>query len=349
MRDASGTILPGAPVSFTSDQGNLGSSSGLTNADGEARTTLTTNRDTVVTATVIAGVTATTNVRIINAPTVTIATNTTTPGVGVGVNFTVTPGASTSGTPIQSATVNFGDGSATRNLGAISGATNVTHSFASPGSFVVTATVTDATGQQTSSSVSIVVQRIAPTVTLTPASSSIAVGAALAFSVTATSGAGGPPIQSVVVTMNPGGTVLYSGVGGGSFTRQFGTQGTFTLTATDTVGTTGTGSAVVTVSGFDVTLDASGAGLTCAGTTYPKTCTGLAANTNVTFTAATTTAGVTVASYQWTWGDGTPVETTTSRINSHAYASAGNFVATVIATTTTGATASQSLNLKAAP
>lgn len=276
VRDASGTILPGAPVSFTSDQGNLGSSSAITNTNGEASTTLTTNREAVVTAFVITGVTATTNVRIISAPAVTLTSSTAAPGVGVGVNFTVTPVASTSGTPIQTATVDFGDGSAIQNLGAISGPTNVTHSFANPGSFVVTASVTDATGQRTSSSISIVVQRIAPTVTLTPASSTITAGAALAFSVTAASGTGGPPIQNVVVTLNPGGTVVYSGVGSGSFTRQFNSQGTFTLlaTATDSVGSVGTASAVVTVTGFTVTLSASGgAGLTLTCTGTPAVCT----------------------------------------------------------------------------
>ena len=122
VRDASGNLLPGAPVAFTSDQGSLASNSAITDANGQAQSALTTNRDTVVTVTVIAGITATTTVRIINAPTVTITATTTTPAVGVGANFTITPGTSSSNnTPIQSASVNFGDGTSVVNLGAISG------------------------------------------------------------------------------------------------------------------------------------------------------------------------------------------------------------------------------------
>lgn len=349
VRDASGNLLPGAPVSFTTDQGNLSSTAAISDANGEAKVSLTTNRDTVVTATVIAGVTATTNVRIINAPTVTITSPTTTPGVGVGVNFTVTPGAVTSGAPIQSASVNWGDGSAVQNLGVISGATNVTHIFNQPGIYTVTASVVDATGQGTSSTISVNVQRIAPVVTLTPASSTVTVGSALAFSVTAVPGSGGPPVQNVQVTINPGGTVVYTGGAGGSFTRVFSSTGTYTLsaTATDTSGTTGTASAVVTVTGFEVTLDASGTGLTC-GATSPKVCTGLVAGTNVTLTATITTAGVTGTSYTWTWGDGQVPETTTARVNSHVY-SAGSFVAQVTVTTSTGATTTQIISLRPPP
>lgn len=349
VRDASGTLLPGAPVSFTTDQGNLGSTAAITDANGEASTTLTTNRDAIVTATVISGVTATTNVRIISAPTVTIAlASGSTPSVGVGTNFTITPGASINGATIQSVTVDFGDGTPVQNLGAISGATNVTHAFTNPGSYTVTASVIDATGQRTSSSISITVQRIAPTVTLTPASSSITTGTALAFSVTAASGTGGPPVQNVRVTINPGGTQLYSGSGSGSFTHQFVAPGVYTLTATatDTAGTVGTAAAVVTVAGFEVNLDASGAGLTCAGTTYPKTCTGLAAGTNVTFTATVAAAGVSVVSYQWTWGDGSPAETTTARFNSHVYTASGNLQAFVTVTTSSGATATGTVFLR---
>ncbi len=348
VRDASGNLLPGAPVSFTTDQGNLSSTAAISDANGEAKVSLTTNRDTVVTATVIAGVTATTNVRIINAPTVTITSTTTTPGVGVGVNFTVTPGAVTSGAPIQSASVNWGDGSAVQNLGAISGATNVTHIFNQPGIYTVTASVVDATGQGTSSTISVNVQRIAPTVSFagTPSATGT-VGSVLAFNVTAAPGTGGPPIQNVRVVISPGGSVLFTGSTGGGFTHQFTSAGVYTLTATatDTSGTTGTATHVVTITGFEIALDAiSTPALTCAGT--PKVCTGLAAGANVTFTATVTTAGVTTSSYTWKWGDGKPDETTTARVNSHVYTSAAVYGVEVTVTTTTGATASQIITIR---
>ena len=352
VRDASGNTLPGAPVSFTTDQGNLGSTSALTNDNGEAQTSLTTNRDAVVTATVISTITATTTVRIINAPTIQIAlaTGAATPSVGVGVNFTVTPGPIATGAAIQGASVNFGDGTAVVNLGPISGATNLTHAFNAPGVYIVTASVVDATGQGASSTVSVNVQRLAPVVTLTPASSTITSGQALAFSVTGVPATGGPPVTNIQVTVNPGGTVVYNSSGGGSFTRQFNAPGTYTLTATaiDTAGTTGTSSAIVSVSGLEVTLDATGGTLAC-GATSPKVCTGLTSGTSVTFTANVTTAGTAAASFTWSYGDNSPNETTTSRVNSHLYNYAGStasFVATVTVTTTSGATQSQVITLK---
>jgi hypothetical protein len=44
VSDASANRLPGAPVVFSTDNGSLGSNSGTTDENGEARTTLTTNR-----------------------------------------------------------------------------------------------------------------------------------------------------------------------------------------------------------------------------------------------------------------------------------------------------------------
>jgi PKD repeat protein len=158
---------------------------------------------------------------------------------------------------------------------------------------------------------------------------------------------GGPPIQNITVRHNPGGDVVYSGASGGSFTVTFTTGGTHTLTATatDTSGTTGSATAVITVGNPEATLTASGPGLNCSG--FPTmTCTGLAAGTNVTFSANITSAGVTGVLYQWNWGDGSPSETTTSRFNSHVYAAAGSYVPQVTITTSGGGTASQILFLR---
>nr|MBA3271261.1 Ig-like domain-containing protein [Acidobacteriota bacterium] len=52
VRDISGNSLPSAQVVFTSDNGALAANSALTDQNGEARTTLTTNRQTVVRASV---------------------------------------------------------------------------------------------------------------------------------------------------------------------------------------------------------------------------------------------------------------------------------------------------------
>lgn len=349
VRDGSGNPLPIAPVNFTSDQGNLSATAAVTDANGEARVTLSTNRDTVVTANVIGTVTATTTVRIINAPSVTIAlaSPTTPPAIGVTTNFIVTPTTVTGGTSIQNVTVNWGDGSPEQNLGPISGPTNITHAFTNTGNYSVVATATDATGQRSTSTLSVSLQRIAPTVTITPATSTTTAGSTLAFAVSAAPGAGGPPIQNIRVIVSPGGQQIYSGPSGGGFTHTFTTAGTHTLTATatDTANSTSAGTAVVTVGNVEATLTASGAGLVCNALS-PMTCTALAAGTNVTFTATVTTAGQNGVSYAWNWGDGISPETTTARVNSHVYAVAGNYVAQVTITTSSGATTSQILFLR---
>lgn len=349
VRDGSGNPLPIAPVNFTSDQGNLSATAAVTDANGEARVTLSTNRDTVVTANVIGTVTTTTTVRIISAPSVTIAlaTSSTTPAIGVTTNFIVSPVTVTGGTSIQNVTVNWGDGSAEQHLGPISGPTNITHAFTNSGNYNVVATATDATGQRSTSTLSVNVQRIAPTVTITPVTSTTTAGSTLAFAVSAVPGTGGPPIQNIRVIVSPGGQEVYSGPSGGGFTHTFTTAGTHTLTATatDTANSTGSGTAVVTVGNVEATLVASGAGLAC-NTGSPMTCTALAAGTNVTFTASVTTAGQNGVSYAWNWGDGSPQEFTSARVNSHVYRAGGSYVAQVTITTSSGATTSQILFLR---
>ena len=167
--DASGNLLPGAPVTFSADAGTLTSAQGVTDAQGEARTSLTTSRQTVVTATVGgsagtggAPVTATFTVPAVPLPSVQIATA---PGAvleaGLPIAFTVTPGqggiGGGTGNPLRQVIVDFGDGSTPRDLGAISAATPVSHSYAARGTYQVTATAIDTQGLRGSSSIVITV------------------------------------------------------------------------------------------------------------------------------------------------------------------------------------------------
>ncbi len=90
------------------------SSSGLTDQNGEARTTLTTSRQTIVRASV-ADKSGEATVQVVNLPTVSISVASgTTPLVGQPVTFTVTP-TTPAGTsnPIQNVVVDFGDGTPT--------------------------------------------------------------------------------------------------------------------------------------------------------------------------------------------------------------------------------------------
>jgi hypothetical protein len=245
VSDISGNPLPTAPVSFTTDNGSLSSSSGVTDANGEVRVSLTTTRASKVVA-ASGAKTGEFTVGVVNAPTVLITSSTTNPAVGVPVTFNITPTVPTGGAPIQNVKVNFGDGN-TRDLGNVTGQTAVVNNFSQPGVYTVVATATDATGQQGTGSIAINVQRVLPTVSLSLSSNTVTVGATVTGTVSATAAPGGPAIQSVQVTM--GGSVIYSGTGGGGFSRQMNAPGTYTFvaTATDAAGTQATTTAVVVV------------------------------------------------------------------------------------------------------
>src|SRR5439155_16963000 len=125
VRDTNGNVLPGVPVSFTSDNGSLSAAVVTTDSSGNAQTTLTTTKVSKVTAT--AGVasgsgntasaaqTATVTVNVNAAPSFTIgAPSPVSPSVGQSVTFAITYPTDTGATssPIVSVKVEFGDSSA---------------------------------------------------------------------------------------------------------------------------------------------------------------------------------------------------------------------------------------------
>ena len=134
---ASGQPVEGVLVTFNTDQGSLGSTTAVTNASGEARTTLTASQQAKVTAT--AGVKTSSEVTIGTraGPAVTIECATvatggtcssvqaTTANNTATVIFTVTKG--TASASLRSATIDFGDGTS-QALGTLAGGpARVTH------------------------------------------------------------------------------------------------------------------------------------------------------------------------------------------------------------------------------
>ena len=247
VSDASGGPLPNAPVLFTTDNGSVSPGSASTDANGEARTTLTTNRTSKVTATV-GSKTGDVTVTVINAPAVTVA-GPATATAGLPANFTITPTVPTGGAPIRDVVVNFGDGSATRNLGPITSTTTVSHTYDRADSYTVTATATDQTGQQGTGSFSVNVSRVLPTIgiacptaaqfTNTPGVYTVTPPATSAF-----------PIQNVTVDFGDGTSRNLGQITGPtSFTKAFTAAGGYSVTATvtDTSGQRGTSSCAVIV------------------------------------------------------------------------------------------------------
>jgi hypothetical protein len=172
----SGQPVEGVVVTFNTDQGSLGSTTAVTNSNGEARTTLTTSLPAVVTAT--AGTKTSTNLNITSragptvnitcAPTTGTATNctavaATTSANNATVTFTITRPAGSSA--LRAATIDFGDGTS-QSLGNLSGTppqtVTVTHTYSgptdsTPRTYTATVLVTDINGESTSSSVPVVI------------------------------------------------------------------------------------------------------------------------------------------------------------------------------------------------
>jgi hypothetical protein len=149
--DAAGNRLVGVPVTFSTDVGTLSSSSGVTDANGEARVSLSTDRQAVVTARV-GDKSGTVTVTVSTAGTVSLTTTPANPvPIGTPVTLTVTPAPGTSPRVV----VTWGDGT-TDDLGIVAATRSVTHSYQSAGSYTVTATAT-ADGQTFSTAASVTV------------------------------------------------------------------------------------------------------------------------------------------------------------------------------------------------
>ncbi len=125
-------------------------------------------------------------------PAITLTGPTTTPTAGLTSTFTVTATAGSPAVLIRSVVMNFGDGVSV-DLGAATGTISVPHVFLADGTFNVTATATDSSGQSSSMSIPIVVFAAVP-FTLTVSAPSGKSGVSLAM--TAVPAAGAPAIVS---------------------------------------------------------------------------------------------------------------------------------------------------------
>jgi PKD repeat protein len=357
VTDAAGNRLPGAPVLFSADNGTLAANAATTDQAGEARTTLTTNRQAVVRASV-AGREGQATLTVVNLPTAGLSVSPSNPLVGVPVTFTVSPGATTGGNPIQNVTLDFGDGSSPANLGAISSATTVSHVYTRADTYTATVTVTDTGGQRNSSATRVTVQRPVVSVALSGPSTG-QVGAPLSFAVTVANPSN-VPLQGVTVNFGDG-TSASLGPTGGTVNKTYTRSGTFNVvaTSTDQTGSQYTAQTQVTIASaaaFNVTLDAQSGdtaftlNCTTAGA-YPRTCTADFAGGGVRVILSAGCSGgfgpgacPNATSYVWNFGDGT-TETTTSSTVDHVYRARGEYVITVTVLTSTGATGTQRLTL----
>ena len=162
----------GGTTNFTADTGQLNPSTATTDASGVARTSLTTTRETKVTANV-AGKTAEVTVRVNPRTGVRIVPPTEQIAVGTPARFTISVGGEGNpNTNVRDVTVDFGDGRR-QSLGPITGDTTVSHTYTREGTFVVSATAVEASGFTETVSTSVnVLPGQPPSVIVTPNNSS---------------------------------------------------------------------------------------------------------------------------------------------------------------------------------
>jgi PKD repeat protein len=312
----------------------------VTDANGQARTTLATTTTADVTA-IVAGKTS-------PAARVTVGDRAGTVAIGVpatitedqpaSFTFTITSGG-TNAPRIANLRIEWGDGSVS-NLGQVGSTATTVHTYLEDGPYTIVATLFDDAGGQTSSSTQIFVQE-APSIPVT-----VTVG-------TCPGGDGCNPNEPVPFTANataPAGSSISRYVWdwgdnssdqttGNTASHSYREPGTYTVTVTAfaTNGTSGSGQTQVQIVRGTVAVTASSS---CPGGTCET-------GEQITFTAAATPpSGTTITSYEWTFGDGGRAQ---GRQVSHAYNSPGTYPVTVTVTASNGSRGSDTISIGVNP
>ena len=333
VSDVNGNFLPGVPVTFVASAGALGAASVLTDENGQARTTVTTDRETVVTAT-SGPQTATTTILVDTQPRVTVVATPTASSVGEPVSFavTVTRGSSA----IIDAVIDFGDG-ASQSLGALAGATSVSHTYTAAGSFVVGVPVRDTRGGNVQVVTVVTIESAAPLNVTLAAPATVQVDVAAILTATATQST--PGILEIIRyewEFGDGTSVNTTGPSTSHVYRSAGVKLDSVL-AVEKDGRSGTGQEqinVTPVTPLNVVLTASPSNAV--------------EDEAVTFVANATGSAVPVASYAWNFGDGTTVTTSGNQVY-HVYTEPGTFTVTVTAVTSEGVSGSSQISVVVSP
>ena len=195
VTDEGGNSVGGVPVTFATDRGSVSPSTAVTDSSGVATATLTTNGTSKVTATVgaITSTAATVTVSVRGLSGFSASPNSA--SAGVPITFTVTP---TTGANVTNVRVDFGDGTST-NLGSISAATTVPHTYTSSGNYSATATAFEGSGESGSLSTSVVIGSLPVILSASP--NPATVNSPVTFAV---SGLGSAQIERFVFSFDDG-------------------------------------------------------------------------------------------------------------------------------------------------
>jgi hypothetical protein len=140
VEDVGGLAVVGVPVTFSASAGQIAPNPATTDGDGIARTTLTTTRESNVTATVAGKTSEQLTVGLNPRTGISLTGPTTAVAAGQPVGFTINVNAEAN---IRDVTINYGDGTS-ENLGALSSSATVTHIYTEAGTYRASATARDA-------------------------------------------------------------------------------------------------------------------------------------------------------------------------------------------------------------
>lgn len=190
VSDADTNPISGINVSFKTDKGQLTRGLDVTDANGEARTTLITSESASVTAQA-GGATDTIDVVFPGALNLVVASPADGAAAEVGqiVTFRLTPDAEATFTDVI---VNFGDGTPEQNLGRVTAERTFQHIYNQRGTYTITARGTTTTGSTATASVLVQINDRAPlTVNVTTPTPNVTLvsNAVISFTATATAGA----------------------------------------------------------------------------------------------------------------------------------------------------------------
>jgi len=229
---------------------SVGAQGGSTTAPPPSTGTGGTTTPTPTTPATSGTASASITITVASAPGILITPPTVSPTKGLPATFTfVVTAATQNGSAIRNVSINWGDSSASQNVGSFTGSQPISHVYEKDGSFTVTATVTDVAGQSNSASTSVFVTpavQVGISITSSPVPAKVNTQTLFTIQITAPTGVG------IVRTTIDYGDGSRDSLGGGATPQARHTYtvgGTFTVTVTaeDTAGTTSIGTTTVSV------------------------------------------------------------------------------------------------------